>query len=189
YLTAIGSRKLFIMDGGCTAGACIFGASRAAPRTVDVSEGPTGVAFHAGSNRVFVLSRFLNRIDIVDPAAQVLLSHVPLHDASADVVKVGRRFLYDGILSSGHGDGACSSCHINGDIDRMSWDLGNPEGNMVPYTTVNDNVRFIRPTAGGSQPCDPAVCSTHQGFDPQKGPMTTQTLRAMLEPLHWRGDR
>jgi hypothetical protein len=59
----------------------------------------------------------------------------------------------------------------------------------VPYSTLLDNVRFVIPLNGNPFACDPAVCASHEGFDPQKGPMTTQTLRGMLEPLHWRGDR
>jgi len=51
-----------------------------------------------------------------------------------------------------------------------------------------DNVRFI---AVGGVSCEPGTltCTPRTGFDPQKGPMTTQTFRGMLEPLHWRGDR
>jgi len=100
-----------------------------------------------------------------------------------------------GIDSSAHGDAACSSCHISGDKDGLGWDLGNPPGSLIPYHTPGDNIRFVGfQTDGSLAPCDPTVpssppCSTHAGFDPQKGPMTSQTLRGMLEPLHWRGDR
>ncbi len=189
YLTAIGSRKLFVMDGACLSGGCIFGPDRAAPRVVTLDEGPTGVAFHAASNRVLVLSRFTNRISVVNPASLNVVATVALHDASPSIVKTARRFLYDGIDSSAHGDSACSSCHVSGDTDRMTWDLGNPEGDLVPYSTANDNVRFLVPPGGGPPGCDESACGDHEGFDPQKGPMITQTLRAMLEPLHWRGDR
>jgi hypothetical protein len=131
-----------------------------------------------------------------------MLSEVPLHDPSSPTIRSGRRFLYDGITSSAHGDAACSSCHISGDKDALAWDLGNPAGNLVPYHTPGDNVRFVRTHSDGVNPpdmeaCDPlippvppeSVCSSHAGFDPQKGPMTTQTLRGMVEPMHWRGDR
>jgi DNA-binding beta-propeller fold protein YncE len=180
FLTAIGSRKIFRVDGGCTSGACIFGGSRGAPDVVEVGEGPTGVALlEAGrpeDERLYVLNRISHSISIVRPDTLVELDEIPLHDPSSENTKLGRRFLYDGIDSSGHGDGACSSCHLFGDMDGLAWDLGNPEGEFVAYSEPFDNVRFI----GGP---------SHAGFDPQKGPMTTQTLRAMLEPLHWRGDR
>ena len=189
YLTAIGSRKLFVLDGTCLSPACILGASRALPNAVEVAEGPTGVAFHAASNRVFVLGRIASEITVVDAATLGVVRTLPLHDPSAPAVKAGRRFLYDGILSSAHGDAACSSCHVSGDVDRLAWDLGNPEGDLVPYGTSMDNVRFIRPVGQVGEPCEPVDCASRDGFDPQKGPMTTQTLRGMLEPLHWRGDR
>jgi DNA-binding beta-propeller fold protein YncE len=189
YLTAIGSRKVFRLDAACSAGSCIFGPNRASPTAVEVGEGPTGVALLESENRLFVLNRFSNSLAVVDATGMVKLSELRLHDPSPDTVKAGRRFLYDAIDGSGHGDAACSSCHLFGDRDDLAWDLGNPEGDYAPYSKANDNVRFILPLNGLPNDCDPAVCASHDGFDPQKGPMTTQTLRGMLEPLHWRGDR
>src|SRR5262249_60091030 len=78
---------------------------------------------------------------------------------------------------------------IPGHKDRVAWAVGIPEGDFVAYGTPGDNVRFIPPIGGQPAPCSPALCAAHAGFDPQKGPMSTQTLRGMLEPLHWRGDR
>ena len=71
----------------------------------------------------------------------------------------------------------------------MAWDLGDPSGDLAAYTQSNDNVRFVVPQNNQPTPCPANLCASHAGFDPQKGPMATQTLRAMLEPLHWRGDR
>ena len=137
-------------------------------------------------DRVYVLNRFSNSIAIVEASSMTSLGQVPLHDPSSDIVKNGRHFLYDGVTSSQHGDAACSSCHVFGNLDQLAWDLGDPTGDFVPYGEPDDNVRFI--SASGA-PCNPVSCADHDGFDPQKGPMTTQTLRGMLEPLHWRGDR
>ena len=189
YLTAIGSRKLFRVNGACATGACIFGPDRALPDAVVVGEGPTGVALHEASGRIYVLNRFSNSIALVDAGSLTKVAEVPLHDPSPALVKDGRRFLYDGIDTSGHGDAACSSCHISGDRDELAWDLGDPTGSLAPYGTPGDNVRFIIPLFNQPVGCDPSACASHRGFDPQKGPMTTQTLRGMLEPLHWRGDR
>lgn len=189
WMTAIGSRKVFRLSQGCLDGpgpdygACVFGANRATPDAVEVGEGPTGVVVSQGAaSRVYVLSRFTDSISIIDPATIVKTAEIVLHDASPLEVKVGRRHLYDGIDSSGHGDSACSSCHLFGDRDGLAWDLGNPQGTFTPYGTPGDNVRFFPVD-------DPTVSAAHAGFDPEKGPMTTQTLRGMLEPLHWRGDR
>ena len=189
YLTAIGSRKVFRIAGACLTGSCIFGTTRATPDVVETGEGPTGVVLHEGHNRLYVLNRISHSVAVVEASTLTLLETLPLHDPSSDDTRLGRRFLYDAIDSSGHGDAACSSCHLSGDLDGLAWDLGDPTGDMVPYTTTMDNVRFVIPMSGVPVQCDPAVCAAHEGFDPQKGPMTTQTLRGMLEPLHWRGDR
>ena len=54
-------------------------------------------------------------------------------------------------------------------MDLLAWDLGNPGGNMQTVTSQTGTFQM----------------------HPMKGPMTTQTLRALsgIEPLHWRGDR
>ncbi len=181
YMTAIGSRKLFKMDGSCTMGSCLFGPDRSNPWAVEVGEGPTGVALHEGRNRIYVLNRISHSIATVDALSMTRLDELPLHDPSHPLTRDGRRFLYDAIDTSGHGDAACASCHISGDRDELAWDLGNPEGEFVPYGLPDDNVRV--------HPVDNLALLAHDGFDPEKGPMTTQTLRGMLEPLHWRGDR
>jgi DNA-binding beta-propeller fold protein YncE len=189
WMTAIGSRKVFRLNQAClngpgpNYGACVFGSNRAVPEAVEVGEGPTGVALREGATpRLYVLDRFSNSIAIVDPSGLAKIGEVALHDPSPASVTIGRRRLYDGIESSGHGDAACSSCHLSGDRDGLAWDLGDPTGAFVAYGTPGDNVRFF--------PVDnPATSAAHAGFDPEKGPMATQTLRGMLEPLHWRGDR
>ena len=53
----------------------------------------------------------------------------------------GRRFLYDASFSSSHGDSACASCHIFGDMDGLGWDLGNPDEPDVP--TIPDRSASI----------------------------------------------
>jgi len=196
YLTAIGSRKLFRISQACLDGpgpdygACVFGANRAAPDAVVVGEGPTGVALHEGLGRLYVLLRFSNSIALVNASTLTKVGEELLHDPGSATIRHGRRFLYDGIDTSGHGDAACSSCHVSGNMDELAWDLGNPQGTFVPYGTPGDNVRFITATFDGpvTVPSQPPA-SDHTGFDPEKGPMATQTLRGMLEPLHWRGDR
>ena len=161
------------------------------PAAVEVGEGPSGVVLHEGHERLYVLNRFSNAIAIVDAVAMTVVDGVALHDPSVAEVRQGRRFLYDA-QASGYGDSSCASCHLFGDMDGLAWDLGNPEGDFVPYSDPNDNVRFIIPANDVPTECDLVLlpgCAAHEGFDPQKGPMTTQTFRRMLEPLHWRFDR
>src|SRR5205814_6515096 len=80
--------------------------------------------------------------------------------------------------TSGLGQAACASCHVDGRFDRLAWDLGDPTGAMKKLTATNNNFgRFA-----------PAVTND---FHPMKGPMVTQTLQDIIghEPFHWRGDR
>jgi hypothetical protein len=84
----------------------------------------------------------------------------------------GRHVLYDARLSSSNGEASCASCHVFGDFDSLSWDLGNPDDVVIP----NPNPFTV---GGGAT------------FHPMKGPMSTQSLRGMANhgPMHWRGDR
>jgi hypothetical protein len=68
---------------------------------------------------------------------------------------------------------------VFGNFDNIAWDLGDPQGAFVDY----DDIPW--------ETFGPLLGPSTQGFDPMKGPMTTQTLRGLeaLEPFHWRGDR
>jgi DNA-binding beta-propeller fold protein YncE len=190
WLTAIGSRKVFRVDGSCLAPNCIFGPSRAVPQAVEVGHGPTGVALHPSLPRLYVLNRFDNAIAVVDTGLLQQVYEVKLFDPAGPTVRAGRINFYDGFSTSRHGDASCASCHISGHLDGLAWDLGDPTGTLAPYSTPGSNVRFVQqnPLTNSADTCTPH-CADHAGFDPQKGPMTTQTMRAMIEPLHWRGDR
>ena len=134
---------------------------------IPVVEGPTGLVVDDARGRLYVVGRFRNELQTLSLTdfSEIDRRKIGM-DPTPDAMVNGRRFLYKG-RTSGHGDQACATCHIFGDMDNLVWDLGNPFG---PYLE-------------GSFPLD--------GFDPQKGPMATQTLRGMAntEPLHWRGDR
>ncbi len=191
YMTALGSRRVFEVDGACTSPLCIVGETRSAPRSVETGHGPSGVALHEGKDRLYVLNRVSHSLAIVEASTLRKLEEIALHDPSDADTRLGRQFLYDAVDLSGHGDASCASCHVSGDTDGLTWDLGNPAGHFNRYDRPLDNVRHVAHVDNEPEPCvaPSANCSSFDGFDPQKGPMATQTLRAMLEPLHWRGDR
>jgi YVTN family beta-propeller protein len=173
YLAAFGSAKVGVLDG--TTGAV---AAR-----IDVGGGPSGLALNEAADRLYVLNRFDNTISTIDTSTNAEVAVVGVagparFDPSPDAIKDGRRFLYDAQVSSGHGDVSCATCHLFGDVDALGWDLGDPQGTFVP------NAAAPWVTFGTLGP-------EKAGFDPMKGPMTTQTLRGLLdlEPFHWRGDR
>ena len=125
---------------------------------------------------LLVMTRFDNGISVVDTRRWREQQHLTLASPEPASVVEGRRFLYDAALSSSHGDSACATCHVDGDLDALAWDLGNPDAAMVPDQNPL-NVDLTPPF--------PAV------FHGMKGPLTTQSLRGLANhgPMHWRGDR
>lgn len=132
--------------------------------------GPRGLAVNGPANTLYVLNRLSNTISVINTTSNRVVTeiHAGSYDPTPVVIKNGRGFLYDAKLS-GNGTGACASCHIDGDMDHLAWDLGNPGGTM---TTVVSNGQTFQE-------------------HPMKGPMTTQTLRGLqgIAPYHWRGDK
>ena len=108
-------------------------------------------------------------------------AHYPLHNPEPSSLTAGRRFLYDAKYTSSNGEAACASCHIDGDLDSLAWDLGDPTGSILnnPLDSTFLGSGFANP---------PFI---YRNFHPMKGPMTTQTLRGMdgHGSMHWRGDR
>ncbi|MBI5864534.1 MAG: hypothetical protein HZB38_08510 [Planctomycetes bacterium] len=145
---------------------------------IDVGQGPTGLVLNEARQRLYVLNKFDATISTVDTATFRELGRTAFFDPTPDAIKAGRPFLYDARRTSGLGVTACGACHIDGRMDQIAWDLGNPGGQMKAF----------------NQECEVlvgALATECADFHPMKGPMTTQTLQGIvgLEPLHWRGDR
>jgi DNA-binding beta-propeller fold protein YncE len=140
--------------------------------------GPTGLALDASNKFAYVLTRFDNGISIVNTQTKSEIGHVKMYNPEPASITNGRRFLYDAALTSAHGDSACATCHIFGDLDALVWELGDPDG-----TVINNPGTFTTPPA--------AEAVTPPDLHPMKGPMATQSLRGMANhgPMHWRGDR
>ena len=140
--------------------------------------GPTGMALDEVNDRLYVMMRFNNAIEVIDLDSGTTSALHPLHNPEPQSIVFGRTFLYDAVITSGNGEASCSSCHIFGDLDGLAWNLGNPDE--------------VLSTNNQPQP-DPFLQSTSptKDFHPMKGPMTTQTLRGMSThgAMHWRGDR
>jgi YVTN family beta-propeller protein len=130
--------------------------------------GPRGLALNAAAQTLYSLNRISDTISVINTAAKAVTSEIVVGaDPTPSTVKAGRGFLYDAKLS-GNGTGSCGSCHVDGDMDHLSWNLGDPAGTM---SSIVQNGQKI-------------------SFHPMKGPMTTQTFRGLLNlsPYHWRGD-
>lgn len=142
--------------------------------------GPTGVILDEKNQRLYVLTRFDNSISVVDLDKKTESSHIKMFNPEPDHIVKGRPFLYDARFSSSHGDSACASCHVFGDLDSLGWDLGNPDSTSL----TNTSPLVVHPAMVGFDhiPTD---------FRAMKGPMTTQSLRGLANhgSQHWRGDR
>lgn len=145
---------------------------------IDVGQGPTGLVLHEPRGRLYVLNKFDATISVVDTTTFAEAGRIAFFDPTPAAIKLGRPFLYDARRTSGLGVTSCGACHIDGRMDQISWELGNPAGEMKAF---NQECEVL--VAALAAPCD--------DFHPMKGPMATQTLQGIigLEPLHWRGDR
>jgi len=182
--------------------------------TIEVGAGPTGLVHHPALNRLYVVNKFDGTVSVLDTAtagAETVLGTFAFYDPTPNSVKAGRVHFYGTHENSGLGQVSCASCHVDGRMDRLAWDLGDPAAildglGMIP-TPADANFTKIRGyqdglllgAAGTNQPGrhntlvlgNPNDEANYGDFHPMKGPMTTQTLQDIIgkEPHHWRGDR
>lgn len=177
YVAAFGSAKIGVFnteDIEATNFESEFDPTAESANYIPTSGGPSGMVLDESNNRLYVLTRFDNQLEVIDLDTNSTVETHVLHNPEPPAVVDGRQFLYDAFATSGNGEASCSSCHIFGDMDQLAWNLGNPDD----HVTTNTQPAAI-----------PINVST--SFHPMKGPMTTQTLRGMATHggLHWRGDR
>src|SRR5262249_16818919 len=132
YVAALGSSKLAVYD------TTELEDDTFVPSTDDQIQlsggGPTGLVLDEERGQAFVLTRFDNSIKIVDLDARAEVKAVAMYNPEPPVVTNGRRFLYDAAHTSARGDSACATCHVFGDFDGLTWDLGDPDGE--PFDNV-----------------------------------------------------
>jgi cytochrome c peroxidase len=136
--------------------------------------GPAGIALDEDRSRLYALTRFDNSLVVIDTRKRKVIGRQLLFNPEPDEVQLGRPFFYNAFKTSSNGESSCASCHVAGDKDELSWDLGDPFDTML-----NNPSAVVGPLRGMEQ------------FHPMKGPMLTQTMRGIdgHGPLHWRGDR
>jgi len=161
YIAGMGSGNLITIDAN---------GERLSPQPVKLGAGACGLALDETRQRLYVFNRFAATISIVDTETEEVIGAVPLFDPTPQNIKAGRRHFYDTHKTSGLGHVSCASCHPDGRMDRLAWDLGDPAGAVLRITN-----------SAGTPPV----------YHPMKGPMVTQTLQDIIghEPFHWRADR
>ena len=166
YVTGMGSDNLIIID-----------SQGNRVTNVDVGQGPTGLALDESRGRIYIYNRFDSSISTVAISNAAVIATSLIFNPTPAVISAGRPFLYDTHLTSGLGQAACASCHVDSRMDRLAWDLGDPTGTMG---LIDSTFNFI-----------PGSTTVTRSFHPMKGPMVTITLQDIIghEPFHWRGDR
>ena len=179
YMAAYGSAKIGVFNASDIEDPNFennFDPTTESANYIDTGGGPGGLALDENNNRLYVLTRFANQVEVIDLTSNATTGVHPLHNPEPQHVIDGRPILYDANLTSGNGEASCASCHIFADMDHLAWNLGNPDGHVT--TNTQPQQVFI-------------PIGNQNTFHPQKGPMTTQTLRGMAThgSLHWRGDK
>jgi DNA-binding beta-propeller fold protein YncE len=179
YVAALGSDKVAVLPTEKLDSALPGQLIQDQSMHIRVPGGPIGLTLDEQRERLYVLAHFTNELVVVSTSSRRILERSSMFSPEPQAVRDGRPFLYDARRTSSHGDSACASCHIFGDLDGLAWDLGDPNAAEVK----NPGPFFSRPEILS------APLSSH--FLALKGPMTTQSLRGMANHgvMHWRGDR
>ncbi len=165
YVAGLGSNNVVAIDAqGQRVGAPIA-----------VGQGPVGLALDEPRGRLYVWNHFDASLSTVDLATRAEIDRRARFNPLPIAIRAGRPLLYDTHLTSGLGQAACGSCHVDARMDRLAWDLGDPS----------------QPPKAFNQNCLTQSIRACTAFHSMKGPMTTQTLQDIIghEPHHWRGDR
>ena len=209
YVAALGSDRIGVFDTAALEDDVLwngagteFDPSIASANYLPAGGGPAGLALadapDGSGTRLYVFLHFEKGVRVLDPATGGALQTVLLHNPEPAEVTAGRRMLYDANRTSSNGESSCASCHVFGDTDHLSWNLGNPDArntvNPQPFPTFSDF--WLTCEFYGHYPgCETVPYVNGNGdqraFSAMKGPMATQTLRGMSTHghLHWRGDR
>ncbi len=183
YVAAFGSSKVGVFSTASIENDSFDPVTQSAAYLEVSGGGPGGLALDEARGRLYVTTRFDDGLSVIELGSGKELAHLTLANPEPAVVTSGRSFLYDATTTSSNGEASCASCHLFADKDNLAWDLGNPDADPT-VTPINIKLKEGAPKdingSGG-----PA--SLH----PMKGPMTTQTLRGLVNhgPMHWRGDR
>ena len=125
-----------------------------------------GLVLDEERGQLYVMTRFDNAISVVHTATKTEIAHVAMHNPEPASIVAGRRFLYDAVETSDNGEASCASCHVFGDLDGLAWDLGDPDGTVMP----NPNPFELADPAGdtafrpmnGSPSTGSMICPDHR---------------------------
>lgn len=166
---------------------------------ISIAGGPSGLLLAEQTQSLYIYTRFDNALVRVDLTNSRETQRLAMPTTEPESFVAGRAMLYDANSSSSNGEASCASCHIFGDTDHLSWNLGNPDAenasNPQPFPT--ENISELGCTLVGPQDESCQLLEIINGdgnkrtIASMKGPMGTQTMRGMQNHghMHWRGDR
>lgn len=145
--------------------------------TIEVGEGPTGLVLDDNTGLGYVMNKFSGSISVINLTSRNEVAEVTFDDPTPDVIKDGRRILYDTHFTSGTGHTSCASCHVDGRTDRLGWQLSDGLGTISSVPRASNSL--------------PGNVIGNSSISSNKQVMTTQTLMDIMEHprFHWRGDR
>jgi YVTN family beta-propeller protein len=187
YVAAYGSSRIGVLDVAALETGS-FDPEVASADYIEVTGGgPSGLVLDEARGRLYAMTRFDDSVVVLDLASGTQTGRLPLHNPEPASLVAGRPFLHDARISSSNGEASCASCHVFGDLDHLAWDLGDPDGDV----TSNPIPVNLGSVAVSQAPSPLNGVGQVDVFHPMKGPMTTQTLRGMVNSgaMHWRGDR
>lgn len=202
YMAAMGSNRVAVLPTQTLSSDTLwqnFDPSKASSDYINVRGGPVGLSLNEADNKLYVFTRYDNALVTLNSTSGQEISRQTMATQEPESFQAGRFMLYDADRTSSNGEASCASCHIFGDTDHLSWNLGNPDErnkpNPQPFPTRN-TLRLGCDLVGP----DESSCQTLQVLNgdgneltiaAMKGPMTTQTLRGTSTHghMHWRGDR
>lgn len=176
-----------------------FSPEQLSQQFIPMPGGPVGILLNESKNQLLTYTRFDNSLVVSNLNNKQEQQRIRMPSPEPEAVLVGRSMLYDAARSSSNGEASCASCHVFGDTDHLSWNLGNPDAsnakNPQPIPTFKFSelgCEFVGPNESS---CEALKIINGNGdrrtFASMKGPMFTQTLKGMSTHghMHWRGDR
>lgn len=176
YVTSFGSDQLVVLDLAPGPQAVWAGVVTLPPKQVyPRGTGPRASLFAPGGGKLYIYERIDNSVSAIDAAGLpaggnfVVAANIPFtlgFEGITDEERLGRHLFANARFSKSQ-TSSCASCHIDGHLDGLAWNLGNfldPEGT---------------PDALLACPLD------------DKGALVTQSTRRLQDqaPYHWRGEK
>ena len=138
-----------------------FDTTAASAGYLAVNGGPAGLLLDepddTANGRLYVYTLLDRGVKVLDAVTGEVLQTVSTHNPEPDFVVSGRRMLYDAAGTSSNGESSCASCHVFGDTDQLSWDLGNPDADNTAQPPAVPHVFRISGCPAISTATIPAV--------------------------------